>query len=124
VTALLDTLLALDADGFAAHAAAEASATLADVPGEFKSALVLVDDLRGGGTNRHAYEFDFRICYGPHGKRPQDVRRFWVIGVLWSSEVPTVQSVRETMLAAVYPTAYIQRHGHARTLRDMVTQDS
>ena len=123
VTALLDELLMLDADGIAARAAAEASAALADVPGEFKAALVVADDLMGGGTNRYAYEFDFRIRYGPHGKRPQDVRRFWVIGVLWSSEAPAVQSVRETMLAAVYRTAYIQRHGHARTLRDMLTQE-
>jgi hypothetical protein len=116
VTALLDELLAMDADGVAACAAAEASAALADLPGEFKTALVVADDLMGGGTNRYAYEFDFRIRYGPHGKRPQDVRRFWVTGVLWSSEAPAVQSVRETMLAAVYRTAYIQRHGHARNL--------
>src|SRR6266550_7875069 len=47
VTALLDALLALDADGVAARAAAEASAQLTDVPGEFKAALVVVDDAVG-----------------------------------------------------------------------------
>src|SRR5262249_16117159 len=52
VTALLYTLLALDADEVAAGAAAEASAALAAEPGEYKAALVLADDLMGGGTNR------------------------------------------------------------------------
>jgi len=49
VTALLDALLAMDADGIGARAAAEASARLADVPGDFKAGLVVADDLRGGG---------------------------------------------------------------------------
>src|SRR4051794_27793300 len=65
VTTLLDALLALDADGVASRAAADASAGLADVPGDFQAALVVADDLRGGGTNRFAYEFEFRIRYGP-----------------------------------------------------------
>src|SRR5262249_47912666 len=46
-----------------------------------------------------------------------------VTGVLWSSEAPSVQSVRETMLAAVYRTAYIQRNGHASTIREMLAQE-
>src|SRR5215470_15052196 len=45
VTALLDALLALDADGVGARVAAEASAALGAVPGEFKAALVVADDL-------------------------------------------------------------------------------
>jgi hypothetical protein len=56
VTALLDALLALDPDGTAARAAADAADRLADVPGEFKLALVVADDLLGGGTNRYDYE--------------------------------------------------------------------
>src|SRR5262245_51550781 len=45
VTALLDALLALDADGIAARAAADASAALHHVPGELKIGLVVADDL-------------------------------------------------------------------------------
>jgi len=48
VTALLDALLALDADGVAARAAAEASARLADVPGEVKTSVVVADEMMGG----------------------------------------------------------------------------
>src|SRR5437867_3474088 len=57
VTALLDALLALDADALAAQAAADASGALFDVPGEFKIALVVADDLMGAWTNRFDYEF-------------------------------------------------------------------
>jgi hypothetical protein len=61
VTALLDALLALDADGIATRALAEASAQLADTPGDFKVALVIADDLLGGWTNRYDYEFKMRF---------------------------------------------------------------
>lgn len=48
VTALLDALLALDADGVAGRAASEAAAGLADEPGAYKLGLVVADDLKGG----------------------------------------------------------------------------
>src|SRR5262249_14019761 len=57
VTALLDALLALDADGLAARAAADAASQLADVAGDCKLALVVADDLMGGGTQRYDYEW-------------------------------------------------------------------
>jgi hypothetical protein len=114
----LDALLALDADAVAACAAADASAALADVPGDYPAALVVADDLMGGWTNRYAYEFDLRFGYGPQG------RRFWgVIGVLWSSEAPSAQAVREAILTAAYRAAYVRQHGPSRTLRDMLAQE-
>src|ERR1700731_852079 len=51
VTALLDALLAMDADGVAARAVAEALGGLEVFPGEFKAALVVADDAQGGWTN-------------------------------------------------------------------------
>jgi hypothetical protein len=117
VTALLDELLALDADGVGARAAAEAASDLADEPGEFRAALVVADDLMGGGTNRYSYEFDLRNWYST------DPHRFWVTGVLWSSEPPSASAARTAMLTAAHRTAYIQRHGQARTLRDLLAQE-
>src|SRR5947209_7485423 len=61
VTALLDALLALDADGIAARAVAEARDQLPKEPGDFKVALVIADDLMGGWTNRYANEFSLRF---------------------------------------------------------------
>ena len=126
VTALLDALLALDADGIAARAVAEASARVANDPGDFKIALVVADDAMGGWTNRYDYEFTFR--FGPRpapaGRaRPRWLKDFWLTGVLWSSEAVSERAVRGTVLTAVYRAAYTQRNGPARTLRDMLAQE-
>jgi hypothetical protein len=130
VTARLDALLALDADGVAAQAASEASARLADEPGDVKFALVIADDLMGGWTNRYADEFTFRfgpdqIRFGPSPKSglPRWLEHDWITGVLWSSEAPSERGVREATLTAIYRRAYGQRHGPARTLLDMLVQE-
>jgi hypothetical protein len=124
VTALLDALLALDADDIAARAAAEAAGRVADVPGEFKATLVVIDDWMGAWTSRVSHEFDFRFRSGPPPERlPRWTKHFWITGVLWSSEPASERAVREAMLTAVYRLAYTQRHGPARTLRDMLVQE-
>jgi hypothetical protein len=117
VTALLDELLTLKADEVAARALADASARLAEVPGEFQAALVVADDAQGGWTNRFATEYKVRFDAGPHRNR------FWISGVLWSSEAATERSVRETMLTAFYRTVHILGHGPARNLRAMLAQE-
>jgi hypothetical protein len=130
VTALLDAYLAMDADGIGARATAEASARLADVPGDFKVGLVVCDDLLGGGTNRYHYEFGFR--FGPDysaftgdspPKLPRWLKDIWLQGRLWSSEAASERAVREAVLTAAYRVTYQHRHGPARTLRDMLAQE-
>jgi hypothetical protein len=124
VTNLLDALVALDADGIAASATAEASARLEDTPGECKITLVIADDLKGGWTNRYANEFTHRFeCGGTTGVLPRWLEHFWITGLLWSSEPASEQAVREAILTAAYRTAYIQRHGPARTLRQRLVQE-
>ena len=63
VTAMLDDLLAMNADQIAADAALEACAQLPNAPGEFKASIVICDDLKGGWTNRYDYEFKYRVGY-------------------------------------------------------------
>jgi hypothetical protein len=128
VKALLDALLALDADGIAVQALSEASSQLAELPGDCKVALVVADDLMGGWTNRYADEFTFR--FGPDSSRlltprpkPQWLDHWWITGVLWSSEPASQRAVREAILTAVYRVAYMLRHGLPRSLRDMLTQE-
>ena len=48
---------------------------------------------------------------------------FEVTGVLWSSAAVTERYVRETVLTAVYRTAYILQNGPACTLRDRLAQE-
>ena len=134
VTALLDELLELDADAIAADAVALASSRLSDVPGEFKAAVVVADDLMGGWTNRYDYEFTLRFGKGedrgrgassaPAEIQPPKWSKFvWVTGVLWSSEPAAPQTVREAMLTAAYRMAFVLRHGPARTMREMLAQE-
>jgi hypothetical protein len=127
VTALLDALLALDADGVATRAVTQAAAELADQPGEFKVTLVVVDDLKGGWTNRYAEEFTQRFQVGPPAppdfRLPRWTKHYWINGILWSSEPAAERAVREAVLTAVYRAAYVQRHGPARTLRAMLAQE-
>jgi hypothetical protein len=129
VTALLDAYLAMDADAIGARVTAEASAQLADVPGDFKVGLLVADDLLGGGTNRYEYEFIFR--FGPQYVRTGDnpskgsrwLKDFWLTGVLWSSEPASERAVEEAILMAVHRAAYMHQHGPARTLRAMLLQE-
>jgi hypothetical protein len=125
VTVLLDALLALDADGIAAQALAEAEVVLVNEPGDYKVALVIADDLLGGWTNRYATEFALRFPRGRAlaGPMPRWLKHLWITGVLWSSEPTSARAVREAVLTAVYRTAYLQRHGSARTLSDMLEQE-
>jgi hypothetical protein len=129
VTALLDGYLAMDGDGIGARVSTEVAARLADVPGEFKVGLLIADDLMGGGTNRYDYEFGIRVGgdYSRTGDGPPThsrwVKDYWLMGVLWSSESPSERSVREAILTAAHRVAYQQRHGPARTLREMLAQE-
>ena len=125
VTALLDELLALDADGVAARSAPEALAGLDQLPGDYDIGLVVVDDLMGGWTNRYAAEYTIRFQSGPPPEqRPRWMTtRPWVYGVLWSSEPASKRSAREAILTAIYRMAYVQQHGLARTLRSMLAQE-
>ena len=117
VPALLDALLALDADGVAAAAVAEVSPQLAHVEGAYRVALVMVDDLMGGWTNRYACEFSHRYESQPLYKRG------WLTGLLWTSEPASVQAVRAEVLTTVYRAAYVACHGPARTLRERLAQE-
>jgi hypothetical protein len=117
VPTLLDQYLAFDADGLAARAVAEAESRLSNVEGEFKVGLVIVDDAMGGWTNRYSNELTARS-----GSKPLH-RRGWITGTLWTSEKPSEQATREETLTAVYRAAYIQQHGFAATLREIMAQE-
>jgi hypothetical protein len=125
VTALLDQLLALDADGLAARSALETAMQYDHLPQEYDVGLVVVDDLRGGWTNRFAVEYTLRFESGsPPERRPRWMTgRPWIYGVLWSSEPASTKAVREAITTAIHRLAYIQQHGRAETLRARLAQE-
>ncbi|MCU0535606.1 MAG: hypothetical protein MUD14_17075 [Hydrococcus sp. Prado102] len=117
IPAILDTLLAMDADAVADRAIAQMLDRFEEDSGTFKLGLVVADDLMGGWTNRYTSEFSTRF------ETEQSLKRGWLSGILWTSEVPSIQKVHEVTLTAAYRAAYIQRYGFARTLQEMLNQE-
>ena len=112
--ALLDEYLSFDADDLAARAVAEVAP---DIAGAFKVTLVLCDDAQGGWTNRYATEFTQRFQSRAMHKRG------WLVGALWTTEKPSPEAAREEVLTTTWRGAYLQTHGFAATLREMLAQE-
>lgn len=117
VAELVDALIGLDAERVGAEAAGDASARLADVPGDFRIGLVVADDVGGGWTNRYASE------YAWVSGTPTPAGAGWLAGVVWSSEPASAEAVREAALVPLYRAAHVHRHGPARTLCDFMNQE-
>ena len=118
VPALIDDYLALGAE----HIAEQAVATIVGKTGtfesaEYKVALVVSDDLKGGWTNRWASEYSHRIDGAAITKRG------WLVGILWTSEPASAQNVRDAVLTSVYRADYLQTHAGPKTLGDMLDQE-
>ncbi|MBE9065425.1 hypothetical protein IQ260_02025 [Leptolyngbya cf. ectocarpi LEGE 11479] len=117
VPTMLDTLLAMNADGIAKDAIAKTLNQWDDIASAFKLGLVIADDRMGAWTNRYTSEFSIRFEMQNH------LKRGWLSVLLWTSEEPSVQKVQEETLITVYRAAYIQQHGLAHTLQEMLNQE-
>jgi hypothetical protein len=113
----LENLLAKDADGHGARATEEANRRLGAEAGDARACLVVSDDRLGGWTNRYTAELGHRFDERPYYKRG------WIQGLLWTSEEPTAQSLREEMLTSLFRAAYIRSHGPAQTLAERMAQE-
>ena len=113
----LDEYLALDGDGVAERALAEALTTLepgARLPR--RAALVLADDLKGGWTNRAACEYNLRV--------PERVGADWLPVFLWTSEpTPSVESVENVARVSLRRSAWFLRNGTPKTLGEVLAQE-
>ena len=117
VPALIDAYLALGAEELAAKTVHEMAAETAAVPGNFKVGLVVVDDAKGGWTNRYTTEFN-------HCFREQALwKRGWLVALLWTTEPPSAERILTEVRAVAYRAAYVAQHGQARTLREMLAQE-
>jgi hypothetical protein len=114
----LDHLLAIDGDGVAARALEEAASTLVHEPGAYRAGLVVADDLKGGWTNRYAYEYSYRF------EQRAYYRRAWLVATLWTSEVYDTAMIRAELLQCVYRAVHVQRQGPPRTLSEMLAQET
>ena len=118
IPALIDEYLALGAEKIASDAVAETTTTpTALQTKEYKVALVVSDDLKGGWTNRWASEFNHRI------ESAAFLKRGFITGLLWTSEPASVSTVREAVLTSVYRAEFLQTHPAPKTLRGMLEQE-
>lgn len=117
VPEFLDALLALDADTMAGRAIDEMAPEVADEPGSYRCTLVLADDRGGGWTNRYAGEHGLRFGSAALTKRG------WIVGHLWTADLPSVEAACEEIRCAVHRVVYVERHGVARTLRQKLDQE-
>jgi hypothetical protein len=127
----LDELLALGADEIATEVVAEATVRLLEWTSAdkrtYKHGLVIVDDLRGGWTNRYTTDAGQRIGVGsskpPQPGSAKEARLNWISTILWVSETPTAAQIRAAILVSIYRIAYIRRHGLAQTLGEIMAQE-
>ena len=118
IPALIDEYIALGAERIAADAIEDARRATASVAGrEYKVALVVSDDLKGGWTNRWASEFGCRIEGGAI------LKRGFITGILWTSEPASAAKVRDEVLTCIYRAEYLQTHPAPKTLRAMLEQE-
>lgn len=114
IPALIDQYIALGAEKVAQYAIANVTCSFAR---EYKVALVVSDDLKGGWTNRWASEYGHRI----EGKAI--TKRGFITAILWTSEPASVERVRESVLTSIYREEYLQSHPAPKTLRGMLEQE-
>jgi hypothetical protein len=117
VTSRLDELLAIDGDTRAAQAIVEATSRLGELGFDLKHGLVVVDDVRGGWTNRTSVDFGLRFSIQLPFKRP------WVTTIWWVSETPTAQRIREAVLTSIFRLHHVHQQGTPKTLRQMMRQE-
>lgn len=115
--AAYDALLAMDAEDIAEEALRDASARLANVPGQLKVALLVQDDAQGLWSQREPAE-------AQRWRSDAAARKGYVPVPLLSSAAPySAEQVRQAVLADVYRAAHLLRHGPPRTLRDVLAQE-
>jgi hypothetical protein len=127
VPALIDQYIALGAEQIAAEATASAAArsqttakaVAVQIPKdrEYKVALVVSDDLKGGWTNRWASEYGHRI------EGAAITKRGFITAILWTSEPASAANVRDAVLTSIYRVEYLQSHPAPKTLGAMLEQE-
>ena len=114
--AYVETLLAMHAEDLVCAAARDAAAKL-DGDEMLKMLLVVMDDAKGGWTNRAFAEFAHRY------ENKYEVAHSWATVAVWTAEEPTAELLRRRAFESVYRTIDERRHGAVRTLRDILERE-
>ncbi|MBI5811584.1 MAG: hypothetical protein K6T35_00725 [Meiothermus silvanus] len=120
--AYVEALLSMNAEEVARIALEEAQTRLPHFPEPWKVSLIVLDDLKGGWTNRHTTLFaDWAMT---DRARANFLRYAWISVGLWTSEPPSPKGIRREVFAQVYKALWALRHPKARTLHDVLRQEA
>jgi hypothetical protein len=114
--AYVETLLAINAEDQVFAAAHDAAGQL-DCEDALNVLLVLMDDAKGGWTNRAFSEFAHRY------ENKYEVKHGWATVVIWTAEEPTPELLRRRAFESVYRTIDERRNGPVRTLRAILDRE-
>lgn len=120
---LLDEYLALRADELAADALEETVANLRAIAGDYTISLVAIDDLKGGWTNRYAYEYNFRRTHKERAGKAFVDRAHWLVAPLWSSEPASLERALRAVAVAAFRLEHSLAIGPARTVAEILRQE-
>lgn len=114
--AYVEQLLELDAEEVVAAAARDAASRL-DGDDALNVLLVVMDDAKGGWTNRFFAEFSHRY------ESKYEVAHGWATVVVWTTEAPTAELLRARAFESVYRTIDERRNGPVRTLGEILDRE-
>ena len=113
VKALLD----LGAEDVAKKAMQEAQTRLS-IQDDFRVSTVLLDDLKGGWTNRYLNEA--RDYFKPL----EGLKKFaWIIVPCWTADRPSLEFIRQVVKMYIYRASYVLSYGNPTTLQDVLRQE-
>ena len=115
ITERVAEYLALDAEQIAANAVREAQNRLGIPKDNYKHGLVVMDDVKGGWTNRASAEMGSSASGA--------TRNHWISTGLWASEPASAAYIRQTILHSIFRVFYVQIHGAAQTLSEYMQQE-
>jgi hypothetical protein len=82
-----------------------------------KVGLSVLDDLKGGWTNR---TFNDAARF----KTAESLEKTgWVCVPLWTSEIPNLEELKMVVLESAFRAAFVVQHGDPKSLREMMTQE-
>jgi hypothetical protein len=117
----LEKLLELNADNMAVKAVTEFQAKVKTLePFDIKVSLVLCDDAKGGWTNRYLNEFTYFFDFD----KRDFLKRPWLMVPCWTGDEVSGERVYKDTLAYLYRLAYVFEHHQAKTLQQMLEQES
>ncbi len=114
VNLALETWLALDVEAATREVLLELESVFTNQV-SYKVGLTLLDDQKGGWTNRYLNDFGFRF--------PEKLLQDWLVVPLWVSDSPNLETMRLEVRAVVARAVWQLEHGLAKTLLEQLQQE-